>query len=329
MTTIHGSFACLHRHVQKFGGRRRRCRDCSISWRVRSKRRGKKVHRRARVLPAVLVDHASLERLARARRLSPAQVRYRLRQEMVRELSQPLAQAFPPGPCALLGDGLWFRFNRQRYVLYVLALKPLGQDRAYFLDPVLLKGRECLGAWEQALSVVPSEIQQRVQAFVSDGLRGLGTLARVQGWRHQRCHFHLISQLELQRGRRLKDYQERTYRDQTILTVRKILKVRNQVRLRELVSELQALLGSPWCTTRLGQVVRDFLRELPDFRTYLKHPKLNLPTTTGTIESMNSLLRKALGKLNSPDALMRWAVCFVRTHPSLCCRGFRSKHTPN
>lgn len=329
MTTIHETFLCSHEHVQHFGGRRRRCRDCRKTWRVHQRRRGRRVHSRAiRLLDRTLRQGLTATQIAAQARGSVATIRYRLSRLLNREMQLP-APAPPPGPYVMLGDGLWFRFAGVRYVLYLLALKPLDQDRAYFLDPILLKGRECLEAWGQVIATIPFGVPEQVRAFVSDGLRGLSTLAGEQGWLHQRCHFHLIAQLELQRGRRLHDPRERLYRDQVILTVRKMLRVRSQMRLKELTGELEAQLRSPWCTKRLGAVCRDFIRELPDFRTYLTHLDLNLPTTTGTIESMNSLLRDRLNKLNSPAALARWAICFVRAHPSLCCRGFRSKRTPN
>src|SRR3989338_9275039 len=49
---------------RRFGGRRRRRRDCGATWHIRPKRRGKKARRRASLLPAVVLGQASLQRLA-------------------------------------------------------------------------------------------------------------------------------------------------------------------------------------------------------------------------------------------------------------------------
>ena len=52
----------------------------------------------------------------------------------------------PTGPLVLLLDGLYFRFQGKDWVLYVMAVKPCRQNRAVFLDPVLLPGRENMQA---------------------------------------------------------------------------------------------------------------------------------------------------------------------------------------
>lgn len=58
----------------------------------------------------------------------------------------PIAR-LPRGPYALVGDGLWFRFKRIDWVIYLMAVKPAHDTRAYFLDPVLLVGRERYEGW--------------------------------------------------------------------------------------------------------------------------------------------------------------------------------------
>jgi len=82
-------------------------------------------------------------------------------------------------------------------------LRDLFQEKfavAYFLDPVLLAGRETGNGWIEALSRMPTEIGNRVLALVSDGFRGLCHLAKEKSWVIQRCHFHLLAQFKVQLG---------------------------------------------------------------------------------------------------------------------------------
>lgn len=76
------------------------------------------------------------------------------------------------GPYALVGDGLYFKFKRREWVMYLMAVKSAGSKKAYFLDPVLLEGRECYERWVQAIATTPLNIKKRICAFVSDGFRG-------------------------------------------------------------------------------------------------------------------------------------------------------------
>ena|SRR3989344_916950 len=54
------------------------------------------------------------------------------------------APRLPRGPYALVVDGVYFTFERREWVLYLMAMKPIHFHRMYFLDPVLVKGRERL-----------------------------------------------------------------------------------------------------------------------------------------------------------------------------------------
>ena len=108
----------------------------------------------------------------------------------------------PKGPYTLIVDGVYFKFKRKEWVLYLMALKPVRSHRMYFLDPVLLLGRERLEQWYTAIDTIHSKTGKQITALVSDGLRGCQQLAASSRWIHHRCHFHLLASLVRGKGKR-------------------------------------------------------------------------------------------------------------------------------
>jgi hypothetical protein len=267
-----------------------------------------------------LVYGQSLRQLAQQRDQAAPTLRKRFRRELARYLANGPAVAIPAGPFALLMDGVWFRFGRQPWTLYVMALKPQGKSFAIFLDPVLLPGKESLQDWQRVVARLPPEIRAQVQAVISDGIRGAKTLARDHGWLHQRCHFHLIAQLQGRRGRR-RTVTGRSEREAIYQAIREALETLDEVRLAVLTRQLRRLAGREAVPERLRMITRDFLRELGSFRTYRRHPNLSLPTTTNVIESMANLLRQRIRSVSTPAALQRWATALFRLRPTMTCNG--------
>lgn len=231
----------------------------------------------------------------------------------------------PPVPCpegqlVLLIDGVWFEFRRQPWTLYLLALKPLDAPVAFFLDPVLLPDRESARDWEAALCTIPPTIVTRIVALVSDGFRGSHPLAHRHGWIHQRCHFHLIAQLQGRRGRHT-HLPTAPVREALYQTVRAALGTRSARRLARLRNDLLRIAHQPTCPHRLQMFARDFVRHLDAFRAYLAYPALHLPTTTNVVESMIRCLRDGVRTISSPTALQQWATAFIRLHPQMTCNG--------
>jgi len=71
-------------------------------------------------------------------------------------------------------------------------------------------------------------------------------------------------------------------------------------------------------------VVREFLRRTDHFRAYRRHPELDLPTTTGTVEAMGRIVRDLMRQtrsIRSPHALQLWATALIRMHPSVTRNG--------
>ncbi len=322
MATLHARSSCCGAKVQRFGGRRRRCSNCGRTWSIRPKRRGRKPRRIARDLPRqVLLDKQTTRQLSRTHHCSLTTIRRRLRNALSQLVQQPHFPVLPEGELVLIVDGLWFSFKRQYWVLYDMALKPLGANTAYFLDPALLSGREHVERWEQALDTIRPGTRKRVRALVSDGFRGSKGLARKNAWLHQRCHFHVLAQLQGRPGRQKRNIRAKSVREAIYEDIREALVMTDEQRLEYLQEHLRQQADRSDCPRRTRGVAREFLRNMGFFRTYLRHPELELPTTTGAIESMHNLIRDTVRRISSPRSLLQWATAFTRLHPTITCNG--------
>lgn len=255
--------------------------------------------------------------------LSHRALSYRFHQAMRQYVAQPRNLNLP-GRLVLLVDGLYFRFNGQPWVLYLMALKPCNRNRALFLDPVLFPGREEISLWSEAINTIPVKVHKHIRGLVSDQIRGMPSLAARKGWILQLCHFHLISQLQGSRGRRKRKLVGRTVREALYQLTRQALELPDGPRLELVLRRLRKLVQQPMGSRVMRMVVREFLRRTDQFRAYRRHPELDLPTTTGTIEAMGRIVRDLMRQtrsIRSPHALQLWATALIRMHPSVTCNG--------
>ncbi len=321
MGTRHPKSPCCQAHIQAFGGRRRRCAHCGHTWRVRRKKPGRKPRRPLLALVRrTVADKQPLVRQVRPAGVSVPAWRQRFRHAVGWWQAHAPPPALPAGDLVLLVDGVWCHFARRPWTLYLLALKPVGHATAQFFDPLLLPGRESARDWRVAMDRLPLETAARIKALVSNGFRGAHTITRERGWVHQRCHFHLIAQLQGRRGHHT-HLPSAPVREAVYQTVRQALVTGSTPQLAQLRLHLEALAARADCPRRLRMYVRDFLRQLESFRAYRAHPDLHLPTTTNVVESMVKQLRDRIRPLSTPAALDRWAWATVRLHPVMVCNG--------
>jgi hypothetical protein len=250
--------------------------------------------------------------------------RYRFRQALRQFVARPSPQKIPPGPLVLLADGLWFEFDGTPWVLYLTALKPCRGNYATFLDPVLFPGKEGASRWQQALAAIPPGVTRRIQAMVVDNLPGMQRIARQRRWVLQLCHFHLL--LKLQAYRRGVRYALRggPVREKISQLIRSALELRDGNRLSETLKQLRHLSRGDCGTQRIQKTVREFLRALQFYRSYLVHPHLDLPRTTNSVESMCRLLRELFRSSragSNPASVLLWATALIRLRPRVICNG--------
>ena len=322
MKTLHLKSPCCQEIIYQHGGKRRICSKCGKTWTVRPKKRGRKPIRRFKdPVMEILGQGITLTTWASRHHLTLPNASKQFQRNLIKFLKRHAEPIVPLGPYILLVDGLWFTFKKQNWVMFLLALKPLTENRAYFLDPVLLAGGESYDNWTYAISTIPQECRKQIKALVSDGFRTSKNIALEQGWIHQRCHFHLIAYLQVRRGRRKKCIVGGSVREAIYQTIMKLLQEQNQIKVEGLKIRLRKLSGYPDCPRSLKMTVGEFLRALPEFRAYLDYPNLHLPTTTGSVETMCKLIRKRTKTVKTTKALKLWATILVRLKSPITCNG--------
>ena len=325
MKSEHGeSHVCLA-HGRRHGGRRRYCSVCGRTWTVHPRRPGRKRLRTEKALPRrLLAKHQPAGQFIARRHCSPSTFYEHSRRAFARLAktphSPPLADA---DDLILIVDGLWFAVRNVESVLYNLAVRPIDSDVACLLDPVILVGKEYEKTWREAIktSVMP-EVLTRIRALVADGFKGARAIAADHGWVYQRCHWHLLSTLGVFGIRRNRHLRGRVARDAATRFVQAILYERNEQLVQQLCADLQDL-ASDQCLVnrRIRYVVSNFLRDVDHFRTYLRHPELRLPTTTGSMESFHAKVRPAASRVSSLESILNRAKCLVRLDPAITCNG--------
>ena len=326
MKSKHAKSPCCGARVWRYGPRRRQCVQCQHTWTIRPRKRGRPVHRTsASVLHRVFVEGFTLRQLFSKRPgVALPAYRYRFRQALRRFVARPSPQKIPRGPMVLLADGLWFQFDGKPWVLYLTALKPCRGNIATFLDPLLLPGKEGASRWERAVAAIPPDATSRIKAMVVDNLPGMKRIAQQHQWVLQLCHFHLL--LKLQAYRRGVRYALRggSVREEIHQLIRLALHLPDGDRLSQTLERLTHLSRSNCGTLRIQTSVCHFLQELRFYRSCLTHPRLDLPRTTNSVESMGRLLREMLRSSragSNPASLLLWATAFIRLRPTVTCNG--------
>jgi len=322
MKILHAKSPCCRGRINRFGKRRRQCSICKHTWRIRQKSRGRKRKRLdRRLVHRVLIEHLTFQHHCRKGAISQSGFSKRFSKAIHSDPKLKARPRFPSGPYALLGDGLYFKFKRKDWVMYIMAVKPIRSHRAFFLDPVLLEGKECYERWRVALATIPSEVKKHVKAFVSDGFRGSKLIAREHGWIHQRCHFHLLMALIRRHGRRSYRTRGADVREKLLGVVRILLTASDDMVLRKQTLKARRLISHPLCPPWIRIQTVEFLRTLDDFRAYLIHSELNLPATNNSIESSGKIIRKATSTARTPQSVLLRATAFLRLRKSITCNG--------
>jgi len=327
MATQHAKSPCCRGRINRFGKRRRQCGICKHTWRIRQKHRGRKRKRIATaLLSRILLEKHTIAQERRIVRLSRSGIAVRYVKAMRSLIGKRHSLHLPSSLYALLGDGLYFKFKRREWVMYLMAVKSDRGKKAYFLDPVLLEGRECYERWVKAVATIPLNVKSRVRAFVSDGFRGSQLLSVQNHWLHQRCHFHLLANLVRGKGKRRYRIRSSNLRDKILEATRVVLNSQNTRTLPQARKTIHGLISRKTCPPYIRKQALEFLEREQDFRTYLQYPKLHLPTTTNAIESTGQMMRRATRTARTPLSLLLRATAFLRLKKFVICNG---NHQPN
>lgn len=311
---------CCQAPVRRFGGKRRQCSKCLKTWSIRPLRRGPKVRRINQAnLAKVLSDGYMVKHLSR-KGISKEATYKRFQKDLHKVVSLPRTLSVKEGTLILISDAKWYSFKSRRWTIYIMGLKPCNKSYAEIMDPVLKPGKESAVAWRRIIEDnIPPNVKKRIKSIVSDGIRGIENIAKENGWILQRCHFHLLSIIQKQRGKR-SSTEGREIREEIYQTVKKLLTNNNPVFVSRLVKRLNILADNSKCPKRLKMTVRELIRRLDSYHSYLKHPELNIPTTTNTIESVNSKINSKTLKIKSEQSLIKWCVAVIRSHKYFKCQ---------
>lgn len=263
----------------------------------------------------LLVEHVPAHVLGRRMQRSRATVWRRCRTAIDQIIDRYAEPATPDGDLVMIVDGLRHRISGESWVQYTVALKPVDDSVAYFLDPFFIAGAESAPNWCTVFDMIASAATHRIRALVSDGLRGMKELAASKGWFYQRCHFHIWAQLRPWLWILRQD-------DADALTAAVSVGLTTQD--PELAAAAHANLRDYISATRYGVsgVLKQLLRDWAAARCYLDHPDLHIPTTTNVVESMHKLMRQTVSKASTLEGIMRRATGLTRVHPPLTCNGY-------
>lgn len=220
-----------------------------------------------------------------------------------------------------IADALMVRLGEQEYTIYLILLKPVGSDRAIICPPLIARGHEDR-TWSAAFAQLDPTVLERICALVCDGHGGLRGVAIEHHWLLQRCHFHLIHSINnyvsKSRLARLKILSWLIHASvQVILTTKDRMRLeRSTIHLQEVI----ALIGS----RKLIRIIRGFIRYQREYRTYLRHPHLNLPTTSNACESLVQCIRDVLYRIrgvSTERSLLRWVVAILKQKQTIVANG--------
>lgn len=277
------------------------------------------MRQRRNYLCRVFCDDFFVKQLAKHSNLSVGAIYKRFNNHLTDLISRRRTIRVRGQELILVIDAEWQYFMGKLWMMYFVSVKSANSKTVTVCDPVLRPGKETSTIWNDVFNGLPPAIKNRIIALVSDGIRGIETVAENNGWIIQRCHFHLLSQLQKMRGKRASTI-GRLVREEIYCSVRLALTETSKRRLNILCQRLAVLATDDGCPKRMKMAVRDFLRRIEEFRSYLKYPELNLPNTINVMESLNSFVRKKVGTINTPNAWLRWATATVRLKSKFTCK---------
>jgi hypothetical protein len=316
--------ACKHTRSIKFGGRRRQCISCRMTWRIREKKRGPKaLKRRTLNLQRTFIDQLTIAQQARRSSVSARGLAKRHAQSLVSLCEKPWPHAAPRGPLILVMDAMWFRKDDALNTVYLLGLRAVDGDEIHFLRPILRSGHESQKRWREAIGEIPTRTRKRIRAVVSDSFSGAGGITKEHGWVFQRCQAHLLLRLETMCGNNKRTVSFWEGRQELKRLAYALMNTRDEAKAARLADEFARLGNHRDCPTKLRMIVAETLRYLHEYRACYLHPELRLPATTNALENTNGRVRSLLNRsrgCRTPESLIRWITGFIYFHPIVKCR---------
>lgn len=323
MKHLHEKSSCCKGRIINYGHRRRQCVLCKKTWRRWKKKTGRK---RKRVSQSLFLKYISNEISSlyalskKEKRKSQDTLQREVRGGLKKFITATPWPQIPKGPLVAIADAMIINIDKKIYTFYFVLLRPVNGNTAIITPPCIQEGSECKDGWRdalQALTVLPS-----ILALISDGNLGLVALGREYGWQVQKCHFHILAKIQGRRSRWIRS-RHRDMGELLYLLVKNALTNPNEDRAAESILEL-GVLSQDIGSVQLRKYLRGFIKHYQDYRTYLHHPKLNLPTTSNSAESLISGLRNLYYKAHgfrTIESLKLWTHAFLKYKKTIACNG--------
>jgi len=315
MTNKHTKCPRCKRRGIRWGGNRRRCTPCGATWRVRKKKRGRKALRRTPNRAIKYMANREAVHLRNAKFYRRIISRNALMEQL------PWPQVSQSGSVILIADAFLQYIERAWHTWYCILARPIDSEDAVILKPFCRRGTEVALGWQEAFAVVPNELLCRVKALVCDGHNGLILEARRRGWLIQRCHFHLVARLQQKRSRWIRGLHQGEGK-QIYKLVKKALDTRSSKVLHRSLKGL-AVLGRRTASRDIRRMTSGFLANYEDYRTYLHHTELLLPTTSNTAEAFVGLIRELCRRargFRTVNTMDQWIEALVKARKTIKCR---------
>ncbi|MBI4739938.1 hypothetical protein HY772_10510 [Candidatus Woesearchaeota archaeon] len=261
-----------------------------------------------------------------------ADIRHRAKEQVIGQFhrsllswkrTHPKAKPFTARSGDLIGvfDGVWFAIKGERHICLIILLRPVTDNRARVRGLYLIKGDESEANWQSALreTLTPGELAQ-IRAIVADGSHGLVALSRQRGWEYQRCHFHLLKDLQLISGKRSGPTQH--LRQGALELVKRVLDTPDERTTKRLKRQLAFLIARPDCPKTVRKKVGGFLKHFSKFRACYQHPALRLPHTSNSAECVGRFIRERLGVmrgLRTVHSLRYWLDILLQQRTTVQC----------
>ena len=309
----------------RWGGRRRRCARCGHTVTRWPRRRGRKRKRTSAIVAQRYLRGESAVSAAIARkRLRPADA---VERAVRRSCEQFFAHApWPPVPAAVpliaVADALMVRTEERVCVIYLILVRPVAADRAVIMPPLIQDGKESWQGWQEAFAALHPDVRRRIIALACDGHRGLYSVALRHRWHIQFCIFHLIAKIQGRRSRNR--YGRHRQEGKAIMArVRTVLMGLEDAEVTAALKELNDF-RSRTRSPQLKRYLSGFIRHHHLYRTYLRYPKLNLPRTSNSAESLIRIIRKLLSRAHgfrASKSLTLWVHALLKERRTMTCNG--------
>ena len=321
---------CCLAKVSRFGSRRRQCVLCKKTWRIRRKKTGRKRKVINKELVIEFLEHSIP--IQKALALKKGVSRSTIQRDISLSLDYFLKQTPWPivsikGDLIVVADAMVVYKHKQWHTWYFILVRLITDNEAIIMPPYHRVGTEVVKGWHEAFCQLPETLLTRTQALVCDGHAGLVFEGKLRHWLIQRCHFHLIARIQSRRSK-WKSSQHFEEGKRIYGLVKIILTTKNR---SDLVKKLSIVknIGQNIKSKHLKTVLLGFVRHVEDFRTFLNHPNLHLPTTNNTAESLigyiQSVSKRAKG-FRTITSMNKWIYATIKYKKKIVCNGF---HQPS